>query len=77
MSTEAVAPQQKAAGGASAPPERNSGELSHKQIVTILVGLALGMFLAALDQTVVSTAIRTIADDLAASASRPGRRRRS
>ncbi|GAY08427.1 MFS transporter [Pseudonocardia sp. N23] len=63
MSTEAVAPQQKAAG-ASAPPERNSGELSHKQIVTILVGLALGMFLAALDQTVVSTAIRTIADDL-------------
>ncbi|MBN9109859.1 MAG: MFS transporter [Pseudonocardia sp.] len=63
MSTEAVAPQQNAAG-ASAPPERGSGELSHKQIVTILVGLALGMFLAALDQTVVSTAIRTIADDL-------------
>ncbi|MGD9986637.1 MFS transporter [Pseudonocardia sp.] len=63
MSTEAVAPQQQAAG-ASAPPERSSGELSHKQIVTILVGLALGMFLAALDQTVVSTAIRTIADDL-------------
>ena len=32
--------------------------------MTILVGLMLGMFLAALDQTVVSTAIRTIADDL-------------
>jgi EmrB/QacA subfamily drug resistance transporter len=32
--------------------------------MTILVGLLLGMFLAALDQTVVSTAIRTIADDL-------------
>jgi EmrB/QacA subfamily drug resistance transporter len=30
----------------------------------ILVGLMMGMFLAALDQTVVSTAIRTIADDL-------------
>lgn len=40
------------------------GELSHRQVMTILVGLALGMFLAALDQTVVSTAIRTIADDL-------------
>src|SRR5918912_2750920 len=37
---------------------------SHAQIVTILSGLMLGMFLAALDQTVVSTAIRTIADDL-------------
>ncbi|GAA4544698.1 MFS transporter [Pseudonocardia xishanensis] len=46
-----------------APVDRG-GELSHRQIVTILVGLALGMFLAALDQTVVATAIRTIADDL-------------
>ncbi len=44
--------------------EREGGELTHRQIVTILVGLVLGMFLAALDQTVVSTAIRTIADDL-------------
>jgi EmrB/QacA subfamily drug resistance transporter len=41
-----------------------SGEFSHRQIITILVGLMLGMFLAALDQTVVSTAIRTVADDL-------------
>ncbi|CAN7225662.1 MDR family MFS transporter [Knoellia sp. LjRoot47] len=38
--------------------------LSHRQIVTILVGLMSGMFLAALDQTIVATAIRTIADDL-------------
>src|SRR3954449_11897842 len=41
-----------------------SGGFSHREIVTILSGLMLGMFLAALDQTVVSTAIRTIADDL-------------
>ena len=40
------------------------GELTHRQILTVLGGLMLGMFLAALDQTVVSTAIRTIADDL-------------
>ena len=40
------------------------GGLSHKQIMTILSGLILGMFLAALDQTIVSTAIRTIGDDL-------------
>ncbi|HKT61488.1 MAG TPA: MDR family MFS transporter, partial [Gemmatimonadales bacterium] len=41
-----------------------SGEYSHRQILTILTGLLLGMFLAALDQTIVSTAIRTISDDL-------------
>ena len=41
-----------------------NGEYSHRQILTILSGLLLGMFLAALDQTIVSTAIRTIADDL-------------
>ncbi|NAZ88368.1 MDR family MFS transporter, partial [Kineococcus indalonis] len=38
--------------------------LSHRQIMAILSGLLLGMFLGALDQTIVSTAIRTIADDL-------------
>ncbi|MEQ3551279.1 MFS transporter [Pseudonocardia nematodicida] len=43
---------------------REDGELTHRQILTVLGGLMLGMFLAALDQTVVSTAIRTIADDL-------------
>jgi EmrB/QacA subfamily drug resistance transporter len=45
----------------TAPAE---GPLTHRQIVTILVGLMMGMFLAALDQTIVATAIRTIADDL-------------
>ena len=38
--------------------------LTHRQILTILSGLLLGMFLAALDQTVVATGIRTIADSL-------------
>ena len=41
-----------------------SGEYTHAQILTILAGLMMGMFLGALDQTIVSTAIRTIADDL-------------
>ncbi|BEP15726.1 MDR family MFS transporter [Acidothermaceae bacterium B102] len=45
-------------------PEGKSGALSHKQIMTILTGLLLGMFLAALDQTIVATAMRTIADKL-------------
>jgi EmrB/QacA subfamily drug resistance transporter len=50
------------ARSSSAPDD--SGTFTHRQILTILSGLMLGMFLAALDQTVVSTAIRTIADDL-------------
>jgi EmrB/QacA subfamily drug resistance transporter len=40
------------------------GELSHREILTILAGLVLGMFLAALDQTIVATAIKTIGNDL-------------
>lgn len=48
----------------AAPPEPTNGELTHRQILTILGGLLMGMFLAALDQTIVSTAIRTIADEL-------------
>src|SRR6476659_10364742 len=47
---------------AAAPSE--TGEYTHAQILTILVGLMMGMFLGALDQTIVSTSIRTIADDL-------------
>ncbi|WP_030617484.1 MFS transporter [Streptomyces sclerotialus] len=49
---------------AGAAPKAGAGVLSHRQILTILSGLMLGMFLAALDQTIVSTSIRTIADDL-------------
>ncbi len=41
----------------------NTG-LTHRQIMSILSGLLLGMFLASLDQTIVSTAMRTIADKL-------------
>jgi EmrB/QacA subfamily drug resistance transporter len=48
----------------SAPTAQSDGGFTHRQIVMILIGLMMGMFLAALDQTVVSTAIRTIADDL-------------
>jgi len=38
--------------------------LSRRQINFIVVGLAVGMFLAALDQMIVATAMRTIGDDL-------------
>jgi EmrB/QacA subfamily drug resistance transporter len=41
-----------------------TGAFTHRQITIILAGLMSGMFLAALDQTIVATAIRTISDDL-------------
>ena len=50
--------------GRPSPTTDASDEYTHAQILTILSGLLLGMFLAALDQSIVSTAIRTIADDL-------------
>src|ERR1700709_529391 len=45
-------------------PQSDAVESPHRQILTILTGLMMGMFLAALDQNIVSTSIRTIADDL-------------
>ena len=48
----------------TAPTAPTTSGLSHRQILSILSGLLLGMFLASLDQTIVSTAMRTIADKL-------------
>src|SRR3977135_3129340 len=45
-------------------PASAPASFAHRQIVTVMLGLMLGVMLAALDQTIVSTAIRTIADDL-------------
>jgi EmrB/QacA subfamily drug resistance transporter len=63
QTTRASAADRRDARAAAAAPDA-SGVFTHRQIITILAGLMLGMFLAALDQTVVSTAIRTVADDL-------------
>ena len=48
----------------SASKDPSNTYLDHKEVVPILIGLMLGLFLAALDQTIVATAIRTIGDDL-------------
>ncbi|NUU19290.1 MFS transporter [Cellulomonas humilata] len=56
MSQQSTAPAD-AAPATFTPP-------THREILTILGGLMLGMFLAALDQTIVATSIRTIGDDL-------------
>jgi EmrB/QacA subfamily drug resistance transporter len=52
-----------ATAAAGEAPSR-AGALSHRQILTILSGLMLGMLLAALDQTIMGSAMKTIADQL-------------
>ncbi len=52
------------ANAAAPAAPSSSGIMSHRQILFVIFGLMAGMFLSALDQTVVGTAIRTIGDDL-------------
>ena len=49
---------------AAAAESAKTGVMTHRQIMFVRVGLMAGMFLSALDQSVVGTAMRTIADDL-------------
>jgi EmrB/QacA subfamily drug resistance transporter len=64
MSTVQPEPGQIIPGAHIAPEPGATTNLTHRQILMILSGLLLGMLLAALDLTIVSTSIRTIADDL-------------
>lgn len=48
----------------SAAPAAPQPVMSHRAILLVIFGLMAGMFLSALDQTIVGTAIRTIGDDL-------------
>jgi EmrB/QacA subfamily drug resistance transporter len=48
----------------TAPPPEPTLDLSHRRVLLIIGALLLGMFLAALDQTIVSTALPTIVGDL-------------
>lgn len=50
--------QTPASSGATSPI------MTKRQIMLVMIGLMSGMFLSALDQTVVSTSMRTISDDL-------------
>ncbi|WP_144762525.1 MDR family MFS transporter [Curtobacterium sp. 9128] len=46
------------------PTTTSNVVMNHRQILLVIYGLMAGMFLGALDQTIVGTAIRTIGDDL-------------
>lgn len=50
--------------GATGMPAGPATALTHRQILLIFSGLMLGMFLAALDQTIVGTALPTIVNSL-------------
>jgi len=62
--TSTVEKQPQPGGGAAAAESDSTPRLTHRQIVTIISGLMCGMFLAALDQTIVGTSIVRIANDL-------------
>jgi len=60
-------PPKETDGAAAAVPATEAGptfDLTHRQILLVFSGLMLGMFLAALDQTIVATALPTIVNDL-------------
>ena len=56
----AMAKNNSKSGKSSVPKD---GPLSHKEILIVLSGLMTGMLLAALDQTIVSTALKNIVED--------------
>ena len=51
------------ATNSQASSSENNGLMTHRQIMITLVGLMTGMLLAALDQTIVSTALKKIVED--------------
>lgn len=56
--------QRPAVSPEAAAQEEEHSYLSHKQILVVMVGLMAGMLLAALDQSIVSTALPQIVSDL-------------
>ena len=43
--------------------DKEKGPLTHKEILVVLSGLMTGLLLAALDQTIVSTALKNIVEE--------------
>ena len=53
-----------ALSAAAEPAPGDGGYLSHKQILVVMAGLMAGMFLAALDQSIVGVALPKITSEL-------------
>jgi EmrB/QacA subfamily drug resistance transporter len=63
-SPPATASADTGAAPAIAPAAAPAGGLSHRQVLIVFSGIMLGMLLAAIDQTIVATALPTIVGDL-------------
>jgi EmrB/QacA subfamily drug resistance transporter len=61
MSETPATPTAPATGDQAAEP---SGLMTHREVLTVIGGLMIGLFLAALDQTIVATALPTIVGEL-------------
>ena len=59
-----MAKRRRVSSGERAQAIIDAGGMTKRQIVLVVVGLMVAMFLSSLSQTVVGTAMRTIADDL-------------
>lgn len=59
-----TSPESATGPAASGVPEHVMPVLTHRQILTVLTGLMLGMLVAALSQTIVATALPTIVGEL-------------
>jgi EmrB/QacA subfamily drug resistance transporter len=57
-------PTSRAVPEVESPSAGGRNALSHREIMTVLAGLMLGMLLAALDMTIMASATKTIADQL-------------
>lgn len=51
-------------GGGAGTPAGAGAELTHREVMTVLAGLLISLFLAAVDTTIVSTALPTMAGEL-------------
>ena len=59
-----MAQQPTTAGSAALAPDETPNYLSHDQIIRVLIGILAGVFLGALDQSIVGTALPRITSDL-------------
>jgi len=62
--TAAPEPPIRAASAPAAPSNPGGDYLSHRQILVVMGGLMAGMFLAALDQSIVAVALPKITSEL-------------
>jgi MFS family permease len=62
--TPSETPSEQPAAAVEAIGAEKSGAMTHREVLVVIGGLMVGLFLAALDQTIVATALPTIVGEL-------------